>query len=49
MADLSKVKLNGVTYNFKDAQARADLLNVSAPPLATASNDGLMTAADKQM
>ena len=49
MADLSKVKLNGVTYNFKDAQARADLLNVSAPPLATASNDGLMSAADKQM
>ena len=49
MADLSKVRLNGVTYNFKDAQARADLLNVSAPPLATASNDGLMSAADKQM
>ena len=49
MADLSKVKLNGVTYNFKDAQARADLLNVSAPPLATATNDGLMSAADKQM
>ena len=49
MADLSKVKLNGVTYSFKDAQARADLLNVSAPPLATATNDGLMSAADKQM
>ncbi len=49
MADLSKVKLNGVTYNFKDAQARADLLNISAPPLATAANDGLMSAADKQM
>lgn len=49
MADLSKVKLNGVTYNFKDAQARADLLNVSAPPLATATNDGLMSATDKQV
>lgn len=49
MADLSKVKLNGVTYNFKDAQARADLLNISAPPLATATNDGLMSAADKQI
>lgn len=49
MADLSKVKLNGVTYNFKDAQARADLLNISAPPLATASNDGLMSATDKQI
>lgn len=49
MADLSKVKLNGVTYNFKDAQARADLLNVSAPPLATATNDGLMSATDKQI
>ena len=49
MADLSKIKLNGITYNFKDAQARADLLNVTAPPLATATNDGLMSATDKQM
>ena len=29
MADLSKVRLNGVTYNFKDAQAREAIEAIS--------------------
>jgi len=54
MADLSKVKLNGVTYNFKDAQAREAIEAISedaisAIPLATSATNGLMSAADKQM
>lgn len=48
MADLSKIKLNGTTYNFKDAQARADIANLGSPPLATQSTPGLMSANDKQ-
>lgn len=28
MADLSKIKLNGTTYNFKDTKARSSLENV---------------------
>ena len=28
MADLSKIKLNGTTYNFKDAEARSKLPHV---------------------
>ena len=54
MTDLSKVKLNGVTYNFKDAQAREAIEAISedaisAIPLATSTTNGLMSAADKQM
>ena len=47
MADLSKIKLNGVEYNIKDAEARTALQNVSAPPLATTAINGLMSASDK--
>ena len=47
MADLSKIKLNGVEYNIKDAEARTALQNVSAPPLATTTINGLMSATDK--
>ena len=54
MADLSKVKLNGVTYNFKDAQAREAIEAISedaisAIPLATSTTNGLMSATDKQI
>ena len=47
MADLSKIKLNGIEYNLKDAEAREALQNVSAPPLATTAINGLMSASDK--
>jgi hypothetical protein len=43
MADLSKIKLNGTTYNIKDEVAR----NAVSPPLATQTTDGLMSANDK--
>jgi hypothetical protein len=49
LADLSKLKLNGAIYNFKDATARAELAELSTPPLATPSSDGLMSANDKQI
>jgi len=29
MADLSKFKLNGTTYNFKDAAARQSISNIT--------------------
>ena len=45
MADLSKIKLNGVNYNIKDTIAR----NAVAPPLATETTDGLMSSTDKQI
>lgn len=46
MADLSKVRLNGTVYNFKDAEAR---LLIETLPLATISTNGLMSATDKQV
>ena len=46
MADLSKVRLNGTVYNFKDAEAR---LLIETLPLATTSINGLMSATDKQV
>ena len=46
MADLSKVRLNGTVYNFKDAEAR---LLIETLPLATTSANGLMSATDKQV
>lgn len=49
MADLSKIRLNGVVYNLKDAEARTLINNVAAPPLATATNDGLMSSTDKEI
>ena len=54
MADLSKIKLNGTTYNFKDAQAREAIEAISedaisAIPLATSTTNGLMSATDKQI
>ena len=42
MADLSKIRLNGTVYNFKDSYAR----NL---PLATTTSNGLMAATDKQV
>ena len=33
MADLSKIKLNGVVYNFKDSEARNDIENLPIPTL----------------
>jgi hypothetical protein len=53
MADLSKLRLNGETYNFKDAEARAAIAAISEDaisgiPVATHSSNGLMSSADKQ-
>ena len=45
MADLSKIKLNGIEYNIKDTVAR----NAAFPPLATENNDGLLSANDKKI
>ena len=45
MADLSKIKLNGVEYNLKDSIAR----NAVSPPLATEQTDGLLSANDKRL
>ena len=45
MADLSKIKLNGVEYNIKDTVAR----NMVSPPLATGTTDGLLSADDKKI
>ena len=45
MADLSKIKLNGIEYNLKDTVAR----NAVSPPLATQNNDGLLSASDKRL
>ena len=45
MADLSKIKLNGVEYNIKDTVAR----NMVSPPLATETTDGLLSADDKKI
>jgi hypothetical protein len=45
MSDLSKIKLNGIEYNIKDTIAR----NAVAPPLATETNDGLLSADDKKI
>lgn len=54
MADLSKLRLNGETYNFKDAEARAAIAAIGEDaiadiPIATHSSNGLMSAADKQI
>ena len=53
MANLSKVKLNGVTYNFKDSVARDAIAAIgedaiSDIPVATHNSNGLMSSADKQ-
>jgi hypothetical protein len=45
LADLSKIKLNGIEYNIKDTIARS----MGAPPLATTSTNGLMSSTDKQV
>ncbi len=42
MADLSKIRLNGTVYNFKDKVARDSL------SIATSTSNGLMSAIDKQ-
>ena len=46
MADLSKIKLNNVNYNIKDAIARATLDSMPHG-LATSSSDGFMSSTDK--
>lgn len=46
MADLSKVRLNGTVYNFKDAEAR---LLIETLPNATPVTNGLMSATDKKV
>ena len=46
MADLSKIKLNGVNYNIKDEVARTTLNNMPQG-LATANSDGFMSSTDK--
>ena len=45
MADLSKIKLNGIEYNIKDTVAR----NMVSPPPATETTDGLLSADDKKI
>ena len=46
MADLSKIKLNGVVYDIKDTVARATLDSMPHG-LATSSSDGFMSSTDK--
>ena len=53
MADLSKIRLNGINYNLKDAEARAAIAAIGEGaiadiPVATHSSNGLMSSADKQ-
>lgn len=43
--ELSKIKLNGIVYNIKDNISR----NAVAPPLATETTDGLLSADDKKI
>ena len=38
MADLSKIKLNGIEYNFKDAAARASISNITNFEVAVVSS-----------
>lgn len=45
MADLSKIKLNGVVYNFKDAAVPA-WAKAASKPTYTASEVGATTTAD---
>ena len=45
MADLSKIRLNGVVYDIKDTIAR----NAVSPPLATETTNGLLSADDKKI
>ena len=45
MADLSKIKLNGIEYNIKDTVAR----QMGMPPLATETTDGLLSSDDKKI
>ena len=49
MADLSKLKLNGTIYNFKDAEARLILETKADNTLATETADGLLSADDKKI
>ena len=49
MADLSKLKLNGAIYNFKDAEARLILETKANNVLATETTDGLLSADDKKI
>ena len=46
MADLSKIKLNGINYNIKDEVAR-NTLNNMPQGLATSESDGFMSSTDK--
>ena len=43
--ELSKIKLNGIVYNIKDSISR----NAVAPPPATETTDGLLSADDKRL
>lgn len=43
--ELSKIKLNGIIYNIKDSISR----NAVAPPPATETTDGLLSADDKRL
>ena len=43
--ELSKIKLNGIVYNIKDSISR----NAVAPPPATETTDGLLSANDKRL
>lgn len=47
MADLSKIKLNGTIYNFKDSEARTILETKADNILATTTTAGLMSSDDK--
>ena len=47
MADLSKIRLNGTTYNLKDAEARSAIEDlredaISNLPLATPERNGFV-------
>lgn len=54
MADLSKIKLNGVEYNLKDNEAREAIVaigegSIANIPVATSTSNGLMSASDKRL
>ena len=54
MADLSKIKLNGIEYNLKDNEARDAIIaigegSIANIPVATPTSNGLMSADDKRI
>ena len=54
MADLSKIKLNGIEYNLKDSEARDAIEaigegSITNIPVASTTSNGLLSASDKRL